>query len=154
MVKFEFKGIKIEATVEMEQYDFRDNRGNYKTHFNRNAGVMIRFWDFVIYNDLYELAMVKSTLNYFMQAYWKRSTKQGTKIELATSLEHKDDGSRQSLNLIAKQKNNINSLEVSLTENGNRFGCIYLSAQEVIMLDIAVAKAITLLTPQTVYIEN
>lgn len=154
MVKFEFKGIKIEATVEMEQYDFRDNRGNYKTHFNRKAGVMIRFWDFVIYNDLYELAMVKSTLNYFMQAYWKRSTKQGTKIELATSLEHKDDGSRQSLNLIAKQRNNINSLEVSLTENGNRFGCVYLSAQEVIMLDIAIAKAITLLTPQTVYIEN
>lgn len=25
------------------------------------------FWDFVIYNDLYELAMVKSSLNYFMQ---------------------------------------------------------------------------------------
>jgi hypothetical protein len=66
----------------------------------------------------------------------------------------KDDGSRQSLNLIAKQRNNINSLEVSLTENGNRFGCVYLSAQEVIMLDIAIAKAITLLTPQTVYIEN
>jgi len=154
MIQFEFKGIKFEATVEMERYDFRDNGGHYKTRFNRKASVMIHFWDFVIDNNLYELAMVKSTLNYFMQAYWKRSTKQGTKIELATSLEHKDDDSLQSLSLIAKQKNQIHSLEISLTENGNRSACIYLSAQEVIMLDIAIGKAIALLTPQMVFSEN
>lgn len=154
MIEFGFRGIRIEAKVEMERYDFRDFRGNYRTRFNRKACAVIHFWDFVIFNNLYELAMVKSTLNYFMQAYWKRSTKQGTKIELATSLEHRDDDSLQSLSLIAKQKNQIHSLEISLTENGNRSACIYLSAQEVIMLDIAIGKVIALLTPQTVYSEN
>ena len=154
MVEFEFKGIKIEATVEMERYDFRDNSGHYKTRFNRKTDVMVRFWNFAIYDDLYELAMVKSTLNYFIQAFWKRSTKQGTKIELATSLEHNDCASQRSLNLIAKQKNHIHSLEISLTENGSLSAGVYLSAQEVIMLDIAIGKAINLLTPQMLYIDN
>jgi len=154
MVNFEFKGIRIEATMEMEQYDFRDSRGNYKTHFNKEANVVIWFWDFVISNDLYELAMVKATLNYYVQAYWKRSTKQGFKMELATSLEHRDNGSAQSLNLIAKQKNHIYSLEVSLTENGNQAKCVYLSAKEVIMMDIVINKAISLLMPQTFYIRK
>jgi hypothetical protein len=138
----------------MERYDYKDANNIGRTRFDRNVFVRVRFWGFVIYNDLYELAMVKSTLNYFMQAYWKRSRKQGIKIELATSLEHQDNGSIKSLNLIAKQKNNESSIEVSLAENGNRLGCIYLNAQEVIMLDIAIAKAIALLTPQAVYIDK
>ncbi|MGV8059114.1 MAG: hypothetical protein AB2L12_13990 [Smithellaceae bacterium] len=154
MVKFEFKGIQIEATAELEQYDFRDSGGNYKTHFNREANVKIRFWDFVILNDLYELAVLKSSLNYFIQAYWKRSSKLGTRIKLATSIEHKDNNFLQSLNLIAKQKNNIYSLEISLTENGNVIKGIYLNAREVIMMDIAISKAISLLMPQTFYLKK
>ena len=151
MFKFEYKGIRIEGTAEIERYDYKDANSVGRTRFDRNVFVRVHFWDFVIDNDLYELAMVKSSLNYFMQSYWKRSRKQGSKIELATSLEHQDNGSLQSLKLIAKQKNNVSSLEVTLAENSNRLGCVYLSAQEVLMLDIAVAKAITLLTPQTVY---
>jgi len=64
------------------------------------------------------------------------------------------NGSPQSLNLSAKQKKNIQSLEVSLTENGQRVSGEYLSGQEVIMLDIAISKAIALLAPQVVYNEN
>lgn len=152
MVKFEHKGIKIEATVEMERYDYKDDNNVGRTRYDRNVSVRFCFSDFVICNDLYNLAMVKSALQYFMQAYWKRSTKQGAKIDLATSLEHyKDNGSLQSLNLTAKQKNNIQSLEVSLTESGQQLAPIYLSAQEVIMLDIAISKAIALLMPEVVY---
>ena len=147
MIEFNFKGISVSATVEMERYDYRDNGGHYKTRFNRNTLVTASFWGFVIDNDLYELAMVKSSLNYFMQAYWKRSSKAGSKIELATALKRNNGVQQQSLYLVARQKNGIHSLEISLIENGKTASNIYLSGQEVIMLDIAIGKAINLLTP-------
>jgi len=153
MFKFEYKKIRIEATVEMKRYDFKDNFGVARA-YDRNVIVRVHFWDFVICNDLYELAKVKSTLSYFMQAFWKRSTKQGTKIELDTSLEHVEEYNLQMLSLIAKQKNNIYSLEVSLTRNGHQLEPIYLSGQEVIMLDIAISKAISILTPEAVYSQD
>ncbi|MDD2366090.1 MAG: hypothetical protein PHN84_07995 [Desulfuromonadaceae bacterium] len=154
MVDFEFKGIKVEVTVEIQRHECRDSRGHYKSHFSRNANVTADFWDFVIFNDLYELATVKSTLNYFMQAYWKRSSKAGSKIELASALKHDYGEHPQSLYLVARQKNGIHYLEISLTENGKTANNIYLSGQEVIMLDIAIGKAINLLTPETIYLEN
>ena len=153
MIEFNFKGISVSATVEMERYDYRDNGGHYKTRFNRNTVVKANFWGFVIDNELYELAMVKSSLNYFMQAYWKRSSRAGSKIELATVLFHDDNFNPQALNMIARQKNVIQSLEISVADNGMPAGEVYLSAQEVIMLDIAIGKAINLLSPETVYLQ-
>lgn len=147
MVKFDYYGISIEATVEMKRHDYKDANNVGRTRFDRNVFVIVQFWNFVITNDLYELALVKSSLNYFMQAYWKRGSKLGNKIELATSLEHND--TMQKLSFIAKQKNNKYSLEVSLTENSQQCECIYLSGQEVILLDVAFSKAIALLMPQT-----
>ena len=147
MVDFEFKGIHVNATGELERFDYKDANNRGQTRFNRNMVVTVWFWDFVIVNDLYELAMVKSTLNYFMQAYWKRSSKAGSKIELATALFRDDDFHPQSLNMIARQKNGIQSLEISVAVNGILAGEVYLSAQEVIMLDIAIGKAINLLSP-------
>jgi len=153
MVDFEFKGIRVNATGELERYDYKDAGNRGQTRFNRNMVVTVGFWDFVIVNDLYELAMVKSTLSYFMQAYWKRSSKTGSKIELATVLFHDDEFNPQALNMIARQKNGIQSLEISVADNGMPAGEVYLSAQEVIMLDIAIGKAINLLSPETVYLQ-
>ncbi len=59
----------------------------------------------------------------------------------------------QSLYLVARQKNGIHYLEISLIEKGKTANNIYLSGQEVIMLDIAIGKAINLLTPETIYLE-
>lgn len=154
MIDFEFKGICVHATVEVTRREFKDSGGHRLNRFDRNTRVKVSFWDFVIFNDLYELAMVKSTLSYFMQAYWKRSNKAGGKIELATALFHDDNYNSQALNLIARQKNGIQSLEVSVTEDGRPAGEVYLSAQEVIMLDITIGKAIGLLTPEMMYDAN
>lgn len=154
MIEFNFKGISVSATVEMERYDYRDNGGHYKTRFNRNTLVRANFWGFVIDNDLYELAMVKSSLNYFMQAYWKRTSKAGSKIELVTMLKRYNSGNQQALYLVARQKDGIHSLEISLVEKGAPSGKIYLNGQEVIMLDIAIGKAINLLTPDYNIIEG
>lgn len=154
MIEFNFKGISVSATVEMERYDYRDNGGHYKTRFNRNTLVKANFWGFTIDNDLYELAMVKSSLNYFMQAYWKRSSKAGSRIELVTMLKRYNGGNQQALYLVARQKDGIHSLEISLVEKGAPSGKIYLNGQEVIMLDIAIGKAINLLTPDYNIIEG
>ena len=154
MIEFNFKGISVSATVEMERYDYRDNGGHYKTRFNRNTLVKANFWGFVIDNDLYELAMVKSSLNYFMQAYWKRTSKAGSKIELVTVLKRNNGGNQQALCLVAKQKDGIYSLEISLVVKGAPIGKIYLNGQEVIMMDIAIGKAINLLTPDYNIIEG
>ena len=148
MVKFEYRGIRIEATVEMKRPDYKDSNNVGRTRFERNVHVMVHFWNFVICNDLHELAVIKSTLNYFMQAYWKRASKTGMKIDLATNIEHNDK--MQKLNFAAKQKNNKYNLEITLTDNGQQTECIYLGGQEVIMTDIAISKAISLLMPQTV----
>ncbi len=153
MVDFEFKGICVNATAEISWRELKDSGGHHVNRFDRNTCVKVSFWDFVIFNDLFELAMVKSTLSYFMQAYWKRSSKAGSKIELATVLFHDDDFNPQALNMIARQKNGIQSLEVSVADNGKPAGEVYLSAQEVIMLDIAIGKAINLLSPETVYLQ-
>lgn len=154
MIDFNLHGIRVSAQALVTHREFRDKGGHYLNRFDRNINVCVQFWDFVIGNDLSELAMVKSTLNYFMQAYWKRSSKAGSRIELATTLFHDDDFSAQSLNMIARQKNGIQSLEVSLADNGRNIGTAYLSAREVIMLDIAIGKAISLLAPETVYVAD
>jgi len=154
MIEFNFKGISVSATVDMERYDYRDNGGHYKTRFNRNTLVKANFWGFVIDNDLFELAMVKSSLNYFMQAYWKRTSKAGSKIELVTVLKRNNCGNSQALYLVARQKDGIHSLEISLVEKGAPTGKIYLNGQEVIMLDIAIGKAINLLTPDYNIVEG
>ena len=153
MVDFEFKGICVNATAEISWRELKDSGRHHVNRFDRNTSVKVSFWDFVIFNDLSELATVKSTLNYFMQAYWKRSSKSGSKIELATVLFHDDDFNPQALNMIARQKNGIQSLEISVADNGMPAGEVYLSAQEVIMLDIAIGKAINLLSPETVYLQ-
>ncbi len=153
MVDFEFKGICVNATAEISWRELKDSGGHHLNRFDRNTSVKASFWDFVIFNDLFELAMVKSTLSYFMQAYWKRSSKAGSKIELATVLFHDDDFNPQALNMIARQKNGIQSLEISVADDGMPAGEVYLSAQEVIMLDIAIGKAINLLSPETVYLQ-
>ena len=148
MIEFDYKGVRISATAEMSRHDFKDANNINRTRLNRNVKVRVSFWSFDIYDDLYELSMVKSTLTYFMQAFWKRSSKQGAKIELATSLEHQFP--KQMLSLIARQKNNKHSLEVSLTENNQQINCVYFSGQEVIMIEIAISKVIALLMPDVV----
>ena len=148
MINFDYRGVRISVTAEMSRHDFKDANNIGRTRFNRNVFVTVAFWNFVIENNLYELALIKSTLNYYMQCYWKRSSKQGQKIDLAATLEHNDK--MQKLNLIARQKNNKHSLEVSLTENAQQIDCVYFSGQEVLMIEIAIAKAISLLIPDVV----
>jgi len=147
MIDFNFKGIRIEVIYDMEQYIYNDADNRRKTRFERNTRVIVSFWDFPIYG-LYELSFVKSTLNYFMQGYWKRSGKEGSKIDLAKVLHHEDAiNNRLSLYFVSRQKNKKHSLQICLQKNGNTSSEIYLDGQEVLMLDIAIGKIISILAP-------
>jgi len=149
MIDFEFKGIRIKAMVEMEQRTYKDADGRQRTRFDRNVLVSARFWDFIIWNgNLNELAFVKSTLNYFMQCYWKRTSKEGSKIDLLKVLYREDSHTgQQSLHFTSRQKDKKHFLQISFVQQFVTVNETYLDGQEVIMLDIAIGKAVSLLAP-------
>lgn len=146
MIEFEYRDIRVDAVVKMMRSDYKDANNVGRTRFDRNIIVVVQFWDFAIFGDLYQLATVKSTLAYFMQCYWKRHSQQGKKIDLSTSLCGGDPP--QVLNFVAKQKNNIYYLEISITQDGQPLASMYLNGQEVMLVDIAISKAIAVLTPR------
>jgi hypothetical protein len=151
MIEYDFKGISIIAETHMVREDFKDADDKYRTRFDRHNQVKARFWDFIIDDSLTELALVKSSLNYFMQSYWKRSSKEGSKIDLAKGLNHEDShAGKQSLYFVARQKDQKHFLHICLQQSGATVNETYLDGQEVIMLDIAIGKAISLLMPRAV----
>ena len=147
MVRFDFRGITISASVYMIERSYKDS-GRSRIRFDRDVTVDVSFWDYDFRDgDLYELTFVKSILQYFMQAFWKRSSKQGSRIELDKIISHKDHhGQQETLCFVARQKDKKNYLHISLVK-GETVKEEYLDGQEVIMLDIALGKAINLLTP-------
>lgn len=71
----------------MDERIYKDAGGHTRTRFDREVSVDVSIWDYDFrHGDLYELAFVRSILHYFMQAYWKRSSKEGSRIELAKVL--------------------------------------------------------------------
>ena len=149
MVDFEFKGIRVAATIGTRQINYKDAENRNRTRFERDIRVFVNFWDFTIWNgNLHELAFVKSCLQFFMQGFWKRSSKEGGKIDLAKVLhqENSREG-RLSLHFVARQKNGKHYLQICLQRAGQTLDEIYIDGQETIMLDIALSKAINLLTP-------
>jgi len=149
LVRFYFKGIGISITVEMQQVDYKDAKYNSRTRFVRKTTVIVHFWDFNIdCNCLDELLFIKSCLQYYMQCYWKRLSKAGSKIDFLKTLQHENtlDGC-QNLNIAAKQKNNKHYLYINHKISDKIINEIYLDGQEVIMLDNALNKAINYITP-------
>lgn len=149
MIKFEFKGISISSSFHMDERVYKDAGGRKRTRFDKEVSIYVRFWDFELrHGDLYELTFIRSILHYFMQAYWKRSSKEASRIELAKALSRKDyKGNQETLLFVARQKDKKNNLHIFLTKKGETVNEEYLDGQEVIMLDIALGKAINLLTP-------
>ena len=112
MREFDFKGITINAINKPEQILFMDDKEQLRPKYRRRVEVVVAFWNFVIRDDLYKFAFVKSVLNYFMQAYWKRSTKEGNRIFLEETLVREGDKVTPKLSLYFKgrQKDKTNYL--------------------------------------------
>lgn len=152
MLEFDFKGITIEAIDRAVEIPYSDSDFPKRVKYRRRVRISVRFWDYMISDNLYELAFVKSVLNYFMQAHWKRSTKEGVRINLDETL-RKGKGNDLNLSLFfsARLKDKISYLNICLKDGeGKLLNDLYLTGREVLMLDIAMGKAISLLQPSDV----
>ena len=89
MIEFDFNGIRVETTAYFKSKFYYDYHNSKKDCTEREVHVAVHFWNFGIIGDLYELAFVKSTLQYFMSCYWKRTSKEGSRIEFEKELEEK-----------------------------------------------------------------
>ncbi len=152
MLEFDFKGITIDAIDRAVEIPYSDSDSHKRVKYRRRVRISVRFWDYMISDNLYELAFVKSVFNYFMQAHWKRSTKEGVRINLDETL-RKGKGNDLNLSLCfsARQKDKISYLNICLKDGeGKLLNDLYLTGREVLMLDIAMGKAISLLQPSDV----
>ena len=154
MVQFDWNGISLHVRVDMVPIDYKDASNLKRTRFEKKVRVSLGFWDFSVQASLQELAYIKATLIYFMQGYWKRSGKQGSRIELSKTIQflyNNMDQNPRDLSFTARQKNSQNFLQIHLDKNGQTVNEVYLDGQEVLMFDIAIGKAIQLLMPTTRY---
>ncbi|MHB1184199.1 MAG: hypothetical protein ACYC4A_05800 [Desulfobulbia bacterium] len=148
MLEFKLDGIRIEITIEMERHDYKDANNRGRTRFEKYVKISVRFWDLHLQGNFQELSFLKSSLIYFMQGYWKRSGKEERRIDFVKRLTKKyANGGKHALYFIARQKNKKNFLQVCLEKNDEIINEVYLDGQEVLMLDMAIGKAIHLLTP-------
>jgi hypothetical protein len=149
MLKFELDGIKITITDTLVSHEYIDPTSRQKRlRFESKKDVEIAFWHFIIPGNLQDFSLIKSTLSYFMQGYWKRSGKEASNINLDTNIMR--DCARAStflLNFSSRQKDKKNYLRVTLNENGLELHKIHLDGQQVLMLDVAIYKALHYLSP-------
>lgn len=148
MLTYDFKGITIEAVCEINASNFQTARQTH-TRVDRVMQVYVTFFDAFVIEDgnLSDLAFVKACAQFFLQSYWRH--KLNRRIEFSKSLTRETgDGNFHSLSFTARQKNNQHYLHVSLGENDWTVSETYLDAQEVIMLDAALGKALNLISPK------
>lgn len=148
MIGFYHKGIRIESTIETTQRYYDHKRDGKRVLLDKNIEVAVNFWEFSIENgNLTELALIKSNLQFYIHCFWKRSSRSGFNLKLEKSIEHMTSNGPLTLSFIAREKNKQLSLYIFLMKSGKVIEEIYLDVQEVMMLDIAINKAINMLTP-------
>jgi hypothetical protein len=155
MITFNYKGISIEASTEIASQEIKEEQRT-RIRFDKITRVYVSFFEYTIDSgNLNDLAFAKACTQYFLQSYWKRNNKQGCKIDLAKTLLRDGDLCQElALNFTARQKDNKHYLQISLQVAGATLDEVYLDGQEVIMLDISLGKAISLLTPKPLYTED
>jgi len=144
-LSYETEAINVEIRSHVEEYDYMDVNKREKTRFERQMKVLVRFWDFHSRSNLQDLAVIKGVLSYYTHGYWKRSGKEIYKLNINQEL-------RQDtlvLRFADRQKNKMNFLYISLHKNEALVSETYLDIQEAIILEVAVSKAMQLLSPTT-----
>jgi hypothetical protein len=149
MLKFEMNGIKVEIEAELEHHEYPDSNRHKHSRFERRMEIRVLFWGLIISGNLQDLSLIKSSLSYFMQGYWKRSGKEASKIDLDTNIfKYHPHGYVWLLHFSARQKYKKNFLHVSLEKDGLMQHEEYLDGQQVLMLDVAISKALYFLSPK------
>jgi hypothetical protein len=149
MLEFKMDGIEVEIEAELERHEYTDSNRYKHSRFERKVEIRVKFWEFVMLGNLQDLSLIKSSLTYFMQGYWKRSGAAASRIDLDTSIfKHQSLDYVWNLNFSDRQKDKKSFLRVCLERNGLMQHQMYLDGQQVLMLDVAIGKAISLLSPR------
>jgi hypothetical protein len=149
MLEFKMDGIKVEIEAELERHEYTDSNRYKHSRFERKMEIRVMFWELIILGNLQDLSLIKSSLTYFMQGYWKRSGKEVSKIDLVTNIiKYHPHGYIWRLHFSTGQKNKKNFLHVSLEKDGLAQHDVYLDGQQVLMLDVAIGKALSFLSPK------
>ena len=154
-LSYETEAISVEIRSQVEEYDYMDANKREKTRFERQMKVLVRFWDFKCQSNLQDLAIIKGVLLYYTHGYWKRSGKEIYKLNINQELcqdNYSFPGNlaeKLVLRFADRQKNKMNSLHISLHKNEKLVAEMYLDIQEAIILEVAVNKAMQLLSPTT-----
>ena len=150
MLIFEYKGIKVTATAEMVSHEYSDVKKGKQTHREKVFDVAVNFWRYDFCSDNFqELIFVKAALQYYMSCYWKRTSKEGSKIDFTKTLTREVQlYGKQSLSFSARQQNKKHSLLISFESGGRIINEVYLEGHDVIMLDMAIGKIVNWLSPR------
>lgn len=149
MVEFEFGGIKLETVVDNDYAEYHYSAKKLRTRAVREVRVYVSFWDFSIVNGyLHEIAFIKFVLQYFVHCYWRRRS--GEAINLKKMLHHEQPyrDPKNTLNFVGRQKNKENYLHIFVMSKGVITNECYLDCQEVGTVEIALGKAISLMTAE------
>ncbi len=142
-------GIKVEIETELKHHEYTDSNYHKHSRFERKMEIRVMFWELITLGNLQDLSLIKSSLTYFMQGYWKRSGAEASRIGLNTNIfKYHSLDYAWLLNFSDRQKDKKSSLRVRLEKNGRMQHEIYLDGQQVLMLDVAISKALYFLSPK------
>jgi len=142
-------GIKVEIEAELERHEYTDSNRYKHSRFERKMEIRVMFWELIILGNLQDLSLIKSSLTYFMQGYWKRSGAEASRIGLNTNIfKYQSLDYIWNLNFSDRQKDKKSFLRVCLEKNGLMQHQMYLDGQQVLMLDIAIGKVLSFLSPK------
>jgi hypothetical protein len=149
MINFNYKDITIVCSSFIVPHKYLDARKYERTRFEKKIKILISFWDFYIDSkNLTDLAYAKSLLHVFVQWYWRRIGKSGKRIDLAKVISKtRFNGEIETLCFTGRQKNGDHYLQIGLRKNDEIVNEMYLEIQEIIMIDIALGKALNLMAP-------
>ena len=147
MIEFNLHGIKINITAEELNILYKDGKNDNKSRLKREVCVEAQFWDFKIPNgNFQQFSFVKSVCQFFLHLYWKRSGKDTSPVEFAKEISN-PDCEAEKLIFSVRQKRNHYYLHICHEQGGMMLNEVKLDGQEVIQLDIAIGKAIGLISP-------
>jgi len=136
MIEYHWKNVHIEIAVKEYMHVKKYSGYGERETFTSTVPVNIRFWEYEI-NSLTELAFVKSVLQSYIYNRMRSMTKKVFSINLnPTKHLHMKEG----------VKDGERYLKIWCEEDGKILKKEYFNYQEVVMLDIAMNKAITCLS--------
>lgn len=136
MIEYHWKNVHIEIAV--KEYIYVKNYPDYgeRETFASTVPVNVRFWEYEV-NDLTTLSFIKSVLQSYL---YNRIRSMGEKV-----FSIKLDPTKH-LHMKENVKDGKRHLKIWCEENGKTLKKEYFNYQEVVMLDIAMNKAIDCLS--------